>query len=74
MLETHWRSIIKALSWRFWATLITFGVSWLMTGQIEMAAKIGLADTLIKLGTYYAHERCWQRLKFGRIQPQEYQI
>jgi uncharacterized membrane protein len=45
-----------------------------VTRKIELAASIGLADTLIKLGAYYAHERCWLKVPFGRPRPPEYQI
>jgi uncharacterized membrane protein len=74
MIESHFRSIIKALSWRFLATLITFSVSWIIIGELKIAAEIGLADTVIKLGVYYTHERLWNRLSFGKMQQPEYQI
>lgn len=73
-MESHFRSIAKSLSWRFWATLITFTVSWIVTKKLMLAAEIGLADTLIKLGAYYSHERFWNRLKFGKLKKPEYQI
>lgn len=73
-MESHKRSIVKALSWRFIATLITMLVAWLFTGTVETAAKIGILDTLIKLAAYYFHERAWIRLSFGRLNQPEYQI
>ncbi len=73
-MESHIRSIAKALSWRFLATLITFSVAWVITGQLTLAAEIGLADTLIKLGVYYSHERLWVRVRFGKLRTPEYQI
>jgi len=74
MIESHFRSIIKALSWRVLATLITFSVSWIFTGNLELAVEIGLVDTVIKLGVYYSHERFWNRLTFGKMKEPEYQI
>ena len=74
MIESHSRSIIKALSWRVLATLITFSVSWMFTGNLELAVEIGLVDTVIKLGVYYSHERFWNRLTFGKMKEPEYQI
>ena len=74
MIESHFRSIIKALSWRFLATAITFSVSWIIIGELKIAAEIGLADTVIKLGVYYTHERLWNRLSFGKMKQPEYQI
>ncbi len=73
-METHFRSITKALSWRFLATLITFTVAWLLTGKLHLAAEIGLADTLIKLAIYYWHERLWNGIGFGKANIPEYNI
>jgi adenylylsulfate kinase len=73
-VESHFRTIIKAFSWRFIATLITFTVAWVVTKELKFAAKIGLADTLIKLGAYYFHERAWICVNFGKKKLPEYQI
>lgn len=73
-METHLRSIAKAVSWRIGGTIVTFTVTWLVSGQIDLAAKIGLLDTLIKVGAFYGHERLWHRIGFGRAEPPEYQI
>ena len=73
-MESHIRTIIKTFSWRFIATLVTFTVAWVVTKELKFAAEIGLADTLIKLGAYYFHERVWIGVKFGRKKPPEYQI
>ncbi len=73
-METRARSIVKALTWRAAALLITAGVVWLVTGEAKLAGEIALLDTLIKLGVYYAHERCWLKVQFGKATPPEYQI
>jgi uncharacterized membrane protein len=73
-METHTRSILKAVSWRFIATVITFLTAWLLTGTVDVAMKIGLLDTTIKMGVYYIHERGWNNLNFGKVQEPEYQI
>lgn len=73
-VETRYRSIIKALSWRFFATLITFFVAWLLTGKIDIACKIGAVDMFLKLAAYYSHERAWNGIGFGKKKRPEYQI
>ncbi|MCG8424532.1 MAG: DUF2061 domain-containing protein [Proteobacteria bacterium] len=73
-METRKRSIAKALSWRFIATLITSLVVFAATGEIILAAEIGLLDTLIKLGAYFGHERMWLRIPYGRYKPPDFQI
>ncbi len=65
-MDTPRRSIVKALSWRLLATLITTGIVYYFTGKGEFAATIGLADTLIKLFVYITHERVWNRISYGR--------
>jgi uncharacterized membrane protein len=74
-METTHRSVVKALSWRFIATLITTTLVYAVTGKGEFAAGIGLADTAIKLFIYVGHERIWNRIRFGRKEQQpEYSI
>ena len=72
--DSHSRSIVKALSWRILATIITASVVLTITGKLRLAAEIGLIDTFIKLGIYYLHERIWNRVPYGQVKPPEYTI
>ena len=74
MMETHARSIAKALTWRLCATSITFSVALLLLGDVSQAASIGIIDTIVKLAVFYFHERMWIRLSFGKLKPPDYQI
>jgi len=65
-METTRRSLAKAISWRILATLITGTLVYLLTGQGEFAATVGLADTTLKFAVYFGHERVWNRIPFGR--------
>jgi uncharacterized membrane protein len=49
-------------------------VAWSLTGSLDLATKIGIVDTAIKIGAFYIHERLWIRLDFGKQKPPEYQI
>ncbi len=73
-MESHVRTIAKALTRRFIAMEVTFSIAWLATGNLTLAAEIGIADTIIKLGTYYFHERAWIGVKFGKLKTPEYEI
>ncbi|HDY65362.1 MAG TPA: DUF2061 domain-containing protein [Phycisphaerae bacterium] len=73
-METRSRTIIKSLTWRVVALVITTTVVWVATRKMELAASVGLADTAIKLVVYYAHERCWLKVHFGKLRPPDYQI
>ena len=59
MTESHFRSIIKGISWRAVGTLDTVIISFFMTGHIHMALKIGATEVFTKVFLYYVHERVW---------------
>jgi uncharacterized membrane protein len=74
-METTRRSIVKSLSWRALATIITTTIVFAITGKGDFAAAIGLTDTVIKFFIYFAHERLWNRIPYGREKKQpEYYI
>ena len=74
MAESHLRSIAKAVTWRAGGTVVTFMVVFAVTRKFELAAQIGVLDTAVKLGAFYAHERIWDRLNLGKQKQPEYQI
>lgn len=65
-METRKRSIAKALSWRVIAVIITTVTAYLFTKDTSIAFGVGAVDSLVKLATYYGHERMWARFSFGR--------
>jgi uncharacterized membrane protein len=73
-MDSHCRSLIKTVSYRVVSGLVTALVSLAVTGNIRLAAAIGVGDTVVKLGLYYLHERVWNRVCYGRAQPPEYEI
>ena len=73
-VETRFRSIVKAISWRAGGTIVTFTVAWVLAGSLDLAARIGVLDTVIKIGAFYVHERLWNHINLGKQEPPEYQI
>jgi adenylylsulfate kinase len=67
-METHVRSIVKAISWRIVATLTTMLLVFMFTGNLVVSGGVGLTELLSKILIYYVHERIWNVLDFGRIQ------
>ena len=67
------RSFVKAASWRATGTADTILLSWFFTGSIGTALSIGFTEVATKMFLYYAHERVWNRISFGRkkIAPTE---
>jgi uncharacterized membrane protein len=73
-MESHFRSILKAVTWRTGGTVVTALVAWVVTDSIDLAARIGILDTIIKIAAFYIHERFWIKLNFGKLKQPEYQI
>jgi uncharacterized membrane protein len=71
MAEKHYRSLVKALSWRVTGTVDTIIISYLITGQVKWALSIGFVELFTKIFLYYVHERIWNRLSFGKIKGKE---
>jgi adenylylsulfate kinase len=67
-LERKIRSIIKAVSWRFWATLTTVALVFLFTGYVKIAFAIGGVEVIAKLLLYYLHERVWSKIPHGFVE------
>ena len=68
-MDTHFRSVVKGISWRILATVVTTTVVFLYSGELTAAAIVGSFDALAKIILYWGHERVWQRIRWGRILP-----
>lgn len=66
--DAHLRSLIKAVSWRLVGSLDTFILSLLVTGSAKYAVSIASVEALTKIALYYAHERVWRRVSWGRLE------
>jgi len=73
-MDTQRRSILKTVSWRVVATLVTVAITFVVTGRFDLAITIGLGDSIVKFFTYYLHERMWSKVRFGQVRPPEFQI
>ena len=73
--DRHYRSVVKAVSWRLTGTLDTVIVSFLVTRHLKIALSIGAVELFTKITLYYLHERLWARIPFGQIRAKpEYEI
>jgi adenylylsulfate kinase len=64
--DSNLRSIAKAVSWRALGTLDTFLLSWLITGEVQLAMAIGGTEIVTKMTLYWFHERIWNRITWGQ--------
>ena len=73
-METHARSIAKAVSYRFVGSSVTGLILYAVTGKGTISLLGGVADMVLKIAAYFIHERIWDRIQFGRAKPPEYEI
>jgi len=64
--ESRKRSLAKMLSWRVIATVITMTLVFLFTGELSLAAGVGIFEVILKVAFYYGHERAWNMVRWGR--------
>lgn len=59
------RHLLKTLTWRFFGTIDTIIIAYLVTGNAIIGLKIGFIEVATKLILYYLHEKIWYRSNFG---------
>jgi len=69
--ETNRRSIVKGISWRVLATTTTIIIVYVFFGRLDLAIAAGMIETVLKVVLYWAHERAWFKIRWGkkRVEP-----
>jgi len=60
------RSVLKTITWRITASLDTFVIAWVITGDWKLGGSIAGIEVLTKMFFYYFHERIWNKIKWGK--------
>ena len=60
------RTIIKTLTWRVTASLTTFIIAWVLTGDLLIGVSIGSIEAITKIFLYYFQERIWNNIKWAK--------
>ena len=60
------RTIAKTLTWRVTASLTTFIIAWVLTGDLLIGATIGSVEAIAKIFLYYFHERIWNNISLAK--------
>ena len=64
-VDTQKRTLAKTMTWRITASLTTFIIAWILTGDLVIGAYIGSIDAIAKMFLYYFHERIWTNINFN---------
>ena len=65
-IEQTKRSLLKTLTWRITASLDTFIIAWVITGEWDTGITIAAIEVITKMFFYYFHERIWNKIKWGK--------
>ena len=53
--DTKKRTMAKTITWRITASLTTFLIAWILTGDILVGASIGSIEAIAKISVSYTH-------------------
>ena len=60
------KRLIKMLSWKVVAVSLSMGITYIVTGEIATALRLGPIDTTLKTLILYLHELLWDYIPFGK--------
>jgi uncharacterized membrane protein len=60
------RTLLKTMTWRVTASLTTFIIAWILTGDLFVGASIGSIEAIVKIFLYYYHERIWNNINWAK--------
>lgn len=67
MNDTPQRSVVKTISWRITGSTATFAISYAVLGDFAVSSTIAIIQLTFNTLLYFAHERVWNKIKWGRI-------
>ena len=69
MRDKFIRSLAKTMSWRIVATIATFVVTYIITGELRTSTIVAIVVTILNTVLYFAHERAWDHFIWGKTKP-----
>ena len=69
-VDGHPRTISKSVTWRILITMNNFLIPFLTTGSWLTALAFLTIATILNIVVYYAHERVWDKIKWGKYELQ----
>lgn len=67
--DSRVRHLLKTITWRAIASMITFALAWVFFREDPFAASkaagVALTETVVKMLLYYLHERAWFRVEIN---------
>lgn len=63
--ETMVRSVVKSITWRVLAMILTMFIIYIFTRDLISSGLITITGAGTSMILYYIHERIWTRIKWG---------
>ncbi len=64
--ESRWRTIFKAVTFRFFVVVADMVVIFFVTGSIKIASSVIVLTNVTSTVVYIFHERAWNRIHWGK--------
>ncbi len=64
--NTHKRSMFKAVIYRAGGIIALATITWIITRNIIQVSTVTIIYHAISIIGYYAYERCWEHIKWGK--------
>ena len=65
-IESKKRSLLKAVSWRIIASVVTTGIAFIFGLPTKVLGLVFFTDLVLKFILYFIHERFWlSNIKYG---------
>jgi adenylylsulfate kinase len=64
--DTHYRSVLKAVSYRLCAAVVTGCVAYFLTRRLKLSIAIASLESVAKILCFYLHERVWSFIRIGK--------
>ena len=64
--DTQKRTMTKTMTWRITASVTTFLIAWILTGDFLIGVSIGSIEAITKIFLYYFHERIWNNISWAK--------
>ena len=58
-MESKTRSLLKFVSYRVFASIVTALIVYAATGKLLLAVGLGVLDSTVKIFVFFLHERLW---------------
>lgn len=66
-MDSPKRSLAKTISWRITGSGATFAISYAILGDFSVSSTIALIQLTFNTLLYFAHERVWDKISWGRF-------